>query len=127
MLTTVLLIVGCLVCVIMMTDQDKKKTPAIQANTALEVKKWTSQTKRDIDEIVRKTKDMEVQQPLVQRPVLKMTEKDLEAIQGAFPGDLPKEQKQEYLVLTTDPSGKELINISYEHIVGVIPMDRYIV
>jgi hypothetical protein len=97
----------------------------IQKHTGNEVRAWLD-TKEDVslDEIIRKVKDTELQQPYVSRPVLKMTRKQIEYVEMAYPDSMKKE---EYLVIITDSKGETMEDIDYLQFVSIIPLDRFIV
>jgi sigma54-dependent transcription regulator len=77
-----------------------------------------------MDEIVRKTKDIELQQPYIARTVLKMTAKNLDNMTRQYPKDT---ETQEYLIIVTDSTGTTVTDIVYVDLATLFPLDVYIV
>ena len=103
----------------------KKQGVTTQRHTGKEVKRWLElNPEASLEEIERKVKDVEIQQPYVSRPVLKMKESILDNIQRQYPKDT---ETQEYLVIVVDRSGHVVRDIRYENLATVFPLDVYIV
>jgi hypothetical protein len=124
-MNTILLILALLVVWIITSNSDNTRQPHMQTHTGNEVRAWLDKKGGPVtmDELVRKVKDTELQQPFVARPVLKMTRKDMEYVTRAYPDSL---EKEEYLVIVTDSKGTTMEDIDYMKFVSIIPLDRFI-
>ena len=102
-----------------------KSKVTTQRHTGKEVKRWLElNPTASLEEIERKVKDIEIQQPFVSRPVLKMKESVLDNILRQYPDGT---ETAEYLVILVDSSGEVVTDIRYEQLATVFPLDVYIV
>lgn len=76
-----------------------------------------------LEEIERKVKDIEIQQPYISRPVIKMKESTLSNVLRQYPKDT---ETAEYLVIVVDSSGT-VKDIGYQRLATVFPLDVYFV
>lgn len=123
----ILIIVLCIVMWAQGNDQKKisKANQKAQRHTGNEVLRWLEiNPEASMEEIVRKTKDIELQQPYIARTVLKMTEKNLDNMSRQYPKDT---ETEEYLVIVTDSTGSTVTDIVYVDLATMFPLDVYIV
>lgn len=124
----VLIIVLCIIMWAQGKDQKKianAKNQRAQRHTGNEVMRWLElNPEASMDEIVRKTKDIELQQPYIARTVLKMTAKNLDNMTRQYPKDT---ETQEYLIIVTDSTGTTVTDIVYVDLATLFPLDVYIV
>jgi len=128
-MSIILILLGIILCVIIWAQSDsitfqKSGGVTTQRHTGKEVKRWLELNPgASLGEIERKVKDIEIQQPYVSRPVLKMKQSILDNIQRQYPKDT---ETEEYLVIVVD-SGNVVRDIRYENLATVFPLDVYIV
>jgi hypothetical protein len=123
-------LIGIMLCATVWAQNDtrpfsRNKTVTTQRHTGKEIKRWLElNPQAPLEEIERKVKDMEIQQPYVSRPVIKMKESILNNIQRQYPQDT---ETEEYLVIVMDSGGSIITDIRYEPLATVFPLDVYIV
>jgi len=126
-----LVVIGIVICTIAWSHHDDRTSwrpwkdgVKAQSHTGLEVKRWLELNPHaSLEEIERKVKDIEIQQPYISRPVIKMKESTLSNVLRQYPKET---ETAEYLVIVVDSSGT-VKDIGYQRLATVFPLDVYFV